>query len=54
MIVIVRRSGAAPHVHRLTTADLCAYLRAANAPPALIDRAAALHNDVVRWAQVAR
>ena len=25
MIVIVRRSGAVPHVHRLTTADLCAY-----------------------------
>jgi hypothetical protein len=25
MILIVRRSGAAPHVHRLTAADLCAY-----------------------------
>jgi hypothetical protein len=25
MIVIVRRGGAAPHVHRLTHADLCAY-----------------------------
>ena len=36
------------------SADLCAYLRAANAPPDLIDRAAALHNDVVRWAQAAR
>lgn len=36
------------------SADLCAYLRAANAPPALIDRAVALHNDVVRWAQAAR
>jgi hypothetical protein len=36
------------------SADLCAYLRAANAPAALIDRAAALHNDVVRWAQGAR
>jgi hypothetical protein len=33
------------------SADLCAYLRAANAPADLIDRAAALHNDVVRWAQ---
>jgi len=34
MILIVRRSGAAPHVHRLTTADLCAYAtrRAARAP----------------------
>jgi hypothetical protein len=36
------------------SADLTVYLRAANAPPALIDRAAALHNDVVRWAQAAR
>lgn len=36
------------------SADLVAYLRAANAPAALIDRAAALHNDVVRWAQAAR
>jgi hypothetical protein len=35
-------------------ADLCAYLRAANAPTDLIDRAAALHNDVVRWAQATR
>ena len=35
-------------------ADLVAYLRAANAPADLIDRAAALHNDVVRWAQAAR
>ena len=35
-------------------ADLVAYLRAANAPTDLIDRAAALHNDVVRWAQGAR
>jgi hypothetical protein len=34
MILIVRRSGAAPHVHRLTTADLCAYAtrRAARIP----------------------
>jgi hypothetical protein len=34
MIVIVRRSGAAPHVHRLTAADLCAYAtrRAARVP----------------------
>ncbi len=36
------------------SADLCAYLRAANAPADLIDRAAALHNDVLRWAQGAR
>jgi len=36
------------------SADLVAYLRAANAPDDLIDRAAALHNDVVRWAQAAR
>ena len=36
------------------SADLCAYLRAANAPPALIARAVALHNDVVRWAQGTR
>jgi hypothetical protein len=33
---------------------LVAYLRAANAPTDLIDRAAALHNDVVHWAQAAR
>jgi hypothetical protein len=34
MTIIVRRSGAAPHVHRLTTADLCTYAtrRAARAP----------------------
>ncbi len=36
------------------SADLCAYLRAANAPADLIDRAAALHNDVLRWAQGTR
>ena len=35
-------------------ADLVVYLRAANAPTDLIDRAAALHNDVLRWAQGAR
>lgn len=35
-------------------ADLCAYLRAANAPADLIASAVALHNDVVRWAQAAR
>jgi hypothetical protein len=34
MTLIVRRSGAAPHVHRLTHADLCAYAtrRAARIP----------------------
>jgi hypothetical protein len=34
MILTVRRSGAAPHVHRLTAADLCAYAtrRAARIP----------------------
>jgi hypothetical protein len=31
--------------------DLWAYLRAANAPKALIDRAADLHNDVLTWAR---
>ena len=36
------------------SADLTVYLRAANAPADLIDRAVALHNDVVRWAQAAR
>ena len=36
------------------SADLTVYLRAANAPTDLIDRATTLHNDVVHWAQAAR
>ena len=34
MILVVRRGAAAPHVHRLTHADLCAYAdrRAMRAP----------------------